>query len=144
MSRPRTLQNSAGSTQGGTIRLLLYPYAHKHTCQHLSETASAAICEKAAAFARDQERKQSSYPGALSTKPRTTASMQRSGTHSTRCQEILCQMQSDLVSSARRGTKTLRISSEVEERKRGKYTDRTDGLRGKYTDWRDGAQGQPA
>lgn len=70
--------------------------------------------------------------------------MQRSGTHSTRRQQILCQMQSDLVRSARRGTKTLRISSEVEERKRGKYTDRTDGLRGKYTDWRDGAQGQPA
>lgn len=96
-------------------------YTNTHTRQHLSETDSASICEKIPAFGLDQGGKQSSYPGALCTKPRTTASIHRSGTHSTNRQHILCQMQSDLVRSVRQGTKTLRISSEVEE-KIGKYT----------------------
>lgn len=97
------------------------PPTQTHPHQHLSETNSASFCEKIPAFALDQGRKQSSYPGALCTNPRTTASIQRSGTHSTSRQHILCQMQSDLVRSLRRGTKMLRISSEVEE-KTGQYT----------------------
>lgn len=72
--------------------------------------------KKIPAFGLHQGGKQSSYPGALCTKPRTTASIHRSGTHSTNRQHILCQMQSDLVRSVRQGTKTLRISSEVEEK----------------------------
>lgn len=94
---------------------------HTRTHQHLPETNSASICEKPPTFPLDQGGKQSSYPGVLCTKPRTTASIQRSGTHSTSRQHILCQIQSDLVRSIRRGTKTPRISSEVEE-KTGKYT----------------------
>lgn len=83
--------------------------------EHLSETNSASICDNSS-LCCGSGRKQSSYPGALCTKPRTTASIQRSGTHSTNCQHILCQMQSDLVRSVRRGTKTPRISSEVQEK----------------------------
>lgn len=90
-----------------------------HTCMHVS-ASFLSVCGKVPAFALPQGGKQSSYPGALWTKPRTTASIQRSGTHSTKRQHILCQMQSDLVRSVRWGTKTLRISSEAEE-KREKY-----------------------
>lgn len=79
-----------------------------------------SIRGKVPASALPQGGKQSTYPGALWTKPRTTASIQRSGTHSTNRQHILCQMQSDLVRSVRGGTKTLRISSKAEE-KREKY-----------------------
>lgn len=82
---------------------------------HLSETDSA-ILVTIAAFAVDQGKSKSSYLGALCTKARTTASIQRSGTHSTNRQHILCQMQSDLVRSVRRGTKTPRISSEAQEK----------------------------
>lgn len=83
--------------------------------QHLSETDSATICDNSC-LCCGPGKKQSSYLGALCTKPRTTASIQRSGTHSTNRQHILCQMQSDLVRSVRRGTNTPRISSEAQEK----------------------------